>query len=104
MRNRMAWIITSLICSVAWGQSPGASSGQMQSMDMPTNHDMSNMKDMPMGDKDEAATAHVMHSMEGHMDMGPHMKMTALRQAKAGDRERAATIVDAARKASAKYM
>ena len=51
----------------------------MPGMDMSTNHDMSNMKDMPMGaDKDDsAAGAHVMHSMEGHMDMGPHMKMTS---------------------------
>jgi hypothetical protein len=49
-------------------------------MDVPgmSGHDMSNMKDMPMGgDKDSDASAHVMHSMEGHMDMGSHMKMTA---------------------------
>ena len=54
-------------------------------------HDMSNMKDMPMaGDKEDSGRgAHVMHSMEGHMDMGPHMKMTALRQPKPGDSARA---------------
>ncbi len=45
-----------------------------------------------------------MHSMEGHMDMGPHMKMTALRPAKPGDAERAQAVVEAARKASEKYI
>ncbi len=71
-------------------------------MDMP-GHDMSNMnmKDMPMnGDKDSDASAHAMHSMEGHMDMGPHMKMTALRPAKPGDAERAQGSRRVARKAS----
>jgi len=38
------------------------------------------------------------------MDMGPHMKMTALRPAKPGDAERAQQIVEAARKASTKYI
>jgi hypothetical protein len=38
------------------------------------SHDMSNMKDM---DNDSSAGA--MHSMEDRMEMGPHMKMTALR-------------------------
>jgi hypothetical protein len=47
---------------------------------------------------------HVMHSMEGHMDMGPHMKMTALRPAKPGDADRAQQVVEGARKASEKYM
>ena len=42
-----------------------------------SGHDMSSMqmKDMPMGpEKDSDASAHAMHSMEGHMDMGPHMR------------------------------
>jgi hypothetical protein len=42
--------------------------------------------------------------MEGHMDMGPHMKMTALRPAKPGDADRAQQVVEAARKAAQKYM
>jgi hypothetical protein len=96
-----------------WGQqqpaSSSAPSSQQQSMpgmDM-SNHDMSNMKDMPMnGDKeaDAETSAHVMNSMEGHMDMGPHMKMTALRQPKPGDAQRAQEVVEAARKMSEKYM
>jgi len=75
-----------------------------------SNHDMSSMKDMPMGaekggdkDSDSDASLHVMHSMEGHMDMGPHMKMTAPRQLKPGDAARAQQVVEAARKASEKY-
>ena len=63
------------------------------------------MKDMPMnGDKDNDASASAMHSMEGHMDMGPHMKMTALRPAKPGDAERAQAVVEVARKTLEKYM
>ena len=66
-------------------------------------------KDMPTGadkeaDKDSDASAHAMHSMEGHMDMGPHMKMTALRPPKPGDAARAGQVVEAARKASEKYL
>ncbi|MBO0912067.1 MAG: hypothetical protein J2P13_09755 [Acidobacteria bacterium] len=48
--------------------------------------------------------AEAMHSMDGrHMDMGPHMKMTALRPPQAGDKERAARIVEAARGVAEKY-
>ena len=67
---------------------------------------MSKMKDMPMDgekDADSDASAHVMKSMEGHMDMGPHMKMTALRQPKPGDAARAQQVAEEARKASEKY-
>src|ERR1700733_1899587 len=90
MRSGIVTFVSIVICSVAWGQTPsspssGASAGQ--SMPGMSDHDMSNMpmKDMPMNtDKDNGkdaendASAHVMNSMEGHMDMGPHMKMTAL--------------------------
>ena len=109
MRNRIVVLISLFIlASVAWGQqTPAASSGQqsMPGMDMP-GHDMSNMKGMDMPadkDKDSDASAHAMHSMEGHMDMGPHMKMTSLRPVKAGDAARAGQVVEAARKASEKY-
>jgi len=117
MRDRIAIsIVLCLMTSVTWGQQPagaGAQSGASQSMpgmDMPA-HDMSNMKGMPMGadkdsdnSKDGDASLHAMHSMEGHMDMGPHMKMTALRPARPGDAERAQMVVDAARKASSEYL
>ncbi len=82
----------------------------MPGMDMSgttPQHDMSNMKDMPMGendkDSDSDASAPAMHSMEGHMDMGPHMKMTELRKPQPGDAERAQKIVEAAKTAAEKY-
>jgi hypothetical protein len=115
MRNRIIIVISLLfLASVGWSQQAPATNSQqsMPGMDMP-GHDMSNMqmqmqmKDMPMAsdrDKDSEAGAHAMHSMEGHMDMGPHMKMTALRPAKPGDAERAQKVADAARKASEHYL
>jgi hypothetical protein len=112
MRERIV-ILLFLSAIVMWGQqqpttpgAPAASRQSMPGMDM-AGHDMSNMKGMSMGsDKDSEgdAGAHAMHSMEGHMDMGPHMKMTALRQPKPGDAERAKQVVEAARKASEKYL
>ncbi len=111
MGNRIAvFTVSILLCSVAWGQTPSSSpqSGGQQSMPgmSGSGHDMSNMKGMDMGgdkDADSDASAHVMNSMEGHMNMGPHMKMTALRPAKAGDAARAQEVVEEARKASEKY-
>jgi hypothetical protein len=118
MRDRIVVLISLfLLASMTWGQQQPAGSsappsGQqsMPGMDMP-GHDMSNMhmKDMPMGadkdkDNDNDASAHAMHSMEGHMDMGPHMKMTALRPPRPGDAARAEQVVETARKASEKYL
>ncbi len=49
-------------------------------------------------------SAPAMHSMESrHMDMGPHMKMTSLREPKPGDAERAAKVAESARKVAEKY-
>src|SRR5271154_4652959 len=112
MRHRIAVFISLLVlASVMWcQQQPAASapsSGQQSMPGMP-GHDMSKMKDMPMSDKDADkdtdASAHAMHSMEGHMDMGPHMTMTAVRPSKPGDDARAKEVVEAARKASEKYL
>src|SRR5271156_5140648 len=109
MREQIVVLISLFLLSVlSWSQQPatsGAPAGAQQSMpgmDM-SGHDMSNMnmKDMPMGDND--ASVHAMHSMEGHMDMGPHMKMTSLRPAKPGDAEHAKEVVEEARKGSDHY-
>jgi uncharacterized protein involved in copper resistance len=109
MRNQCVFFVTVLLCGAAWGQvqNPPSNAAQpsgqqsMPAMDMSggMHHDMSNMKDMPMDNEnsDSEASAHVMHSMEGHMDMGPHMKMTALRQPKAGDAARAQEVAEQAR-------
>jgi len=73
----------------------------MGGMQMP-GHDMSKMQDHDNSEAD--AGAHVMHSMEDrHMDMGPHMKMTALRPVQPGDQQRADEIVAAARRVAEKY-
>jgi hypothetical protein len=116
MRDRIVVLISlCLLASVAWGQQQSSGSNapsqpSMPGMDM-SGHDMSghNMSDMQMSgdkeaDKDSDASAHAMHSMEGHMDMGPHMKMTALRPEKPEDAEKAKEVVEAARKASEKYL
>ncbi len=116
MRSRIAILISLfMLASVSWGQQPAASAPpsntdqSMPGMDM-SGHDMSGMKNMPAdsadkeADKDSDASANAMHSMEGHMDMGPHMKMTELRPMKPGDAERAQAVVDAARTAADKYL
>jgi len=78
---------------------------QMQGMTMsaPQSSKMtsSDMHEMPgMGD----GSAHAMQSMEGrHMDMGPHMKMTGIRDPRPGDDEKAAQVAEAARKVAEKY-
>jgi hypothetical protein len=113
MRDSFIVFTAVMLCSVAWGQTQ-TTSNQAQpadsytpglNMSKPSPHDMSTMKDMPMsGEKEDAeASAHALQSMEGHIDMGPHMKMTALRQLRPGDAERAQAVVEAARKASEKY-
>src|SRR5207248_11522938 len=62
----------------------------------------SDMHDMPAMGND--GSAHAMHSMEHrHMDMGPHMKMTTLRDLKPGDQEKADQVLDAARSTAEKY-
>jgi len=78
---------------VAQDSASADKSHDMSGMDM-SGHDMSNM----------GGDAHAMHSMEDrHMDMGPHMKMTALRTVQPGDQEKADQIVASARKVAEKY-
>src|ERR1700751_555306 len=104
MRHSFLLFGAVLICSVAWGQTPEPTNVPSRQPSTPDNnmsgmshHDMSNMKDLPTSsDKDDSdASVHVMHSMEGHMDMGPHMRMTALRQPKPGDDARARQVAEA---------
>ena len=68
----------------------------VQGMNMP-GHDMSQMSGKDSG-ADSDASMPAMHSMEGHhMDMGPHMKMTALRTPQSGDAGKAQQVVETAR-------
>jgi hypothetical protein len=72
------------------------------SVDMPSMSGM-NMPDMAGMNND--GSAHAMLSMaDRKMDMGPHMKMTTLRDLKPGDQEKADEVVTAARKAAEKYI
>src|SRR5579863_10582264 len=84
MRTRFSVLIAFALCSIAWGQTQNSSASSPQSGQSMPGHDMSNMKGMPMGgDKEaDADAAPAMHSMEGHMSMGPHMKKTELRKPK----------------------
>ncbi len=47
---------------------------------------------------------HAMHAMASrHLDMGPHMKLTALRALQPGDQQRAEAVVQAARAVMTRY-
>jgi hypothetical protein len=68
------------------------------------------MKGMNMGQdpspeaSDESMNAATQMMSSHHMDMGPHMKMTALRQPSPGHQERARKIVAQAREVMSKYQ
>jgi hypothetical protein len=97
----LVFLALSLVCA-----QEGKPQGDMPNRDM-TSPDMSNMhgSDMPdMPGMGSDGSAHAMRSMEGrHLDMGPHMKMTTLRDIKPGDQEKAAQVVEAARRTAEKY-
>jgi hypothetical protein len=95
-----------VIFSAALAGAQQPSNNSMPGMDMsspaPTAQPDA-MKDMPGMNND--AADHAMHSMESHhMDMGPHMKMTALRDLKPGDADRAQKVLEAARGVMTKYQ
>jgi len=93
MRKILVLVPILMLMSLTWAQDQPPSD---------KSHDMAGM-DMS-GHETAAGEAHAMHSMEDrHMDMGPHMKMTALRPAKPGDEEKANQVVESARKVAEKY-
>jgi hypothetical protein len=84
-------------------QKPSIGSQGTSSQDM-SKMNMSNMSGTDMPGMSNDGSAHAMQAMEGHhMDMGPHMKMTALRPPKPGDQAKATQVLEAARKAAEKY-
>ncbi len=93
--------------SLLWSQqqTPQNSQGEMPGMDMSSRVSSMNSgatHDTPGTDNDGSASA--VKAMEGHhMDMGPHMKMTAVRQLQPGDQQKADDVVEAARKVADKY-
>lgn len=90
----------------AQDQKSQTASGDMSNMDMSspnTPKGNSGMHDTAGMSNDGSASA--MHAMEGrHMDMGPHMRMTALRDPQPGDQEKADHVVEVARRVSEKYL
>jgi hypothetical protein len=88
-----------LTCSLTWGQEQ--KNTEMPGMDMSAHTAVPEPSQMP-ADHDGSVSA--MHSMsDRHMDMGPHMKMTALRETQPGDEEKADKVAEAARKVAEKY-
>ncbi len=102
LRIRSLLLATILACStLALAQNEGSMPGMDMSGQGAEKRD-ADIKSMPAMD---SGNDDAMHSMEGrHMDMGPHMKMTALRPVKAGDREKADQVAQAARAAAEKYQ
>jgi hypothetical protein len=97
MKSLLALLcLTGIFCFAQQNSSP-----DMKGMNMP-GHDMSKMSSQDSSE-DPDASMHAMHSMEGHMDMGPHMKMTALRTPQPGDAEKAQKVVEVARGVMEKY-
>jgi hypothetical protein len=74
-------------------------------LDVPAPAPKMNGMNMPdMAGMNNDGNAHAMLSMaDRKMDMGPHMKMTTLRDLKPGDQEKADQVASAARKAAGKY-
>ncbi|HEY7097813.1 MAG TPA: hypothetical protein VH437_13895 [Terriglobales bacterium] len=102
MRTRIlaiAYIVVGvLFLAPGWAQQNVA---DMSSTGKPSS-DMDAMRDMPGMNND--GSAHAMHSMEEHhLDMGPHMRMTALREPQNGDQQKADEVVRVARRVADKY-
>lgn len=77
-------------------QTPGSQPDSMGGMDMSASD--------KSGDLNQG-NAEAMRSMESHHpDMGPHMKMTAMRPLKPGDKEKAEEVEQAARSVAEKYQ
>lgn len=98
----LAAVLVLVLAPFAWTQAQ-KSQTDTSNMDL-SGHDTnaSDMHEMPGMGSD--GSAHAMQSMEGHhMDMGPHMKMTTLRDPLPGDEDKANQVVEAARRAADRY-
>jgi hypothetical protein len=103
MKQRiLAMVVAVLLLPFAWAQEQ-KSQGDMSNMDM-SAHDTNASDTHEMPGMGSDGSAHAMHSMEDrHVDMGPHMKMTTLRDPQPGDEDKANQVVEAARKAADRY-
>lgn len=80
-----------------------AAASQSQNKDM-NQMDMSPTTDSQSMQSTDPNARHAMNSMQGHMDSGPHMKMTPMRIAVPGDEERAQQIAETAKKVAEQYQ
>lgn len=93
-----AVIVFVTLGAAAQSQSP-QNPNDMSGMDMSHGESMGDMSGTGKG------SASAMRAMEGrHMDMGPHMKMTALRPLRPGDQQRAQEVAVAALAVARKYQ
>jgi hypothetical protein len=98
----MKTLLTFICLSGALCLAQQNSTQEMKSTNM-SGHDTSQTAAQDAG-ADSDASMHAMSSMEGHhMDMGPHMKMTALRPVQPGDAEKAQKVAEVARGVLEKY-
>lgn len=106
MKRNLLWITGLAVALGVAAAQQNNSDREMSGTPMP-EHDMSQMpgQDMSgMNSTGDESGAHAMPSMEGRpMEMGPHMKMTALRAPQPGDDEKAAQVVEAARGVMERY-
>jgi hypothetical protein len=86
--------MVSLLCTLARTQSSSAPGHTSQSVG-----NIGNRANIEGQDN----TARAVQSLEGHMDMGPHIRMTPLRKPTPGDAERANRTVADARRVAEKY-
>jgi hypothetical protein len=73
----------------------------MKQMDMPASQSRETRESISSTDPN---ARHAMSSMQGQMEMGPHMKMTPLRLAVPGDEVRAEQVAAVARKVADQYQ
>ena len=104
MRSKLAIagfavVVLLLIKLASAQQQPAHSSDSPQAMGSMDGMQMQH--DSAPSEQEQNAATQMMSSH--HMDMGPHMKMTALREPQKGDQERAKAIVDEARAVMDKY-
>lgn len=99
-RSLLLLALVSVLPRVTWAQQQQSGADSMQS-----SHQKS-MPNMSMGAamKDGDAGMTAVHSMEGTMTMGPHMRMTAHRPDQPGDTARAQQIAEEARKTAQRYI
>ena len=104
MRTAIVLCCALLTAASAAAQSDNHSPSNQGTADQAVTTSSDDMSGMKMDGMDTDGASHAMHTMETrHMDIGPHMKMTALRDSKPGDEERAEKIIQSARKAAEKY-